>query len=716
MSTMSFRARRLLALSTVTLLVGTGLALTAPIAASAATTLEVGPGKPYATIQRAIDAAREGDTVNVAAGNYRENVVIQKHITVRGANNAGNPSIIRSASSGSATVQILRQGYVPSTPTVLSGFTIVDGNAGEGHGGGITVFSSSPEISDNIIQGNHTSAYGGGIAIFSGSNPLIRNNLIQDNSATTSGGGIFVGDNSSPSIYGNKIYNNTTSGHTTAGGGSVGGGIFTVNGTNASSTPVILNNDIQGNTAEFAGGGIVVGRGANTVIEGNNINNNRSAYGGGIHMEAPNSNSRIISNTITNNTAIRATFGGGTGGGIALFDQSNTVIQGNTISGNKATIYGGGISSAESAVTTLTGNVISNNLIPDSRGTNRDGGGLYVTDSTLTATNNQFFGNEADHGGAIALLPKAKVVLNNNTIVRNTEYSIGGGALFVSDGVSQASAWNNILAQNSGYQVLDPSSIGSYSNNLLTSPRAAAGGESGLFFSYAARGLTTAAQVNNLSRADFNIDTDPGFVNDGGYDFSLKAESTAVNKGMATGYPTDYRGALRTTGQIDIGAFEYEASPVIPGHVYRFWNATRKGHFFTLGTAERNAVASTYIPTEWQYESIAYDAFSSQIAGTIPLYRFFSQVFQGHFYTASSAERDQVDSGYTDNEWLYEGVAYYVYPTSSPAPSRNVYRFWSPDNKHHFYTSSEAESLAVQNNYPDNVWTYEGPSFKVPNS
>lgn len=84
--------------------------------------LEV-PGS-YATIQAAINAASPGDTINVAAGNYSENITITKALTLAG------PALAPAAErDGSGEASLISAHINPSVSGVnISGFTFNDGS------------------------------------------------------------------------------------------------------------------------------------------------------------------------------------------------------------------------------------------------------------------------------------------------------------------------------------------------------------------------------------------------------------------------------------------------------------------------------------------------------------------------------------------------------------------------------------------------------------
>ncbi len=177
----------------------------------------------YATINMAISHASEGDTVSVQKGIYKENVQINKSISVIGEDAAN---------------------------------TIIIGTGGGDHAlAGITVTADNVKVSGFTIQSfNYTSSalYATGINI-QGDHCIITSNNIQNNYL-----GIFCSIQSYTEITGNTISHNLKDGIRFYGG----------------SLNKISNNNIFGNTAS----GIAIAGYSNTIF-GNNLKNNLRGIG-----------------------------------------------------------------------------------------------------------------------------------------------------------------------------------------------------------------------------------------------------------------------------------------------------------------------------------------------------------------------------------------------------------------------------------------------------
>lgn len=141
--------------------------------------------------------------------------------------------------------------------------------------------------------------------------------------------------------------------------------------------------------------------------------------------------------------------------------------------------------------------------------------------------------------------------------------------------------------------------------------------------------------------------------------------------------------------------------------IYRFYSPVFKGHFFTASEGEKNRIITT-LAHDWRYEGVAYYAMLGQTTGTAPLYRFWSDRYKGHFFTVSAGERDRIINTLS-HDWRYEGIAYHVYPAAT-AGTLPVHRFWSPRYKHHFYTISTGEKDRIIATLSHD-WRYEGVAF-----
>lgn len=151
-----------------------------------------------------------------------------------------------------------------------------------------------------------------------------------------------------------------------------------------------------------------------------------------------------------------------------------------------------------------------------------------------------------------------------------------------------------------------------------------------------------------------------------------------------------------------------------PSAVHRFWSPLSGHHFYTISEDEKDRIIAKYPTSVWIYEGPAFYAYpeGTQPAGTEAVYRFWSPKATGHFYTMNEAERDKLINDYPLEVWTYEGVGFYAYREGlQPAGTKAVYRFWSPKAGGHFYTMNEAERDKLINDYPLEIWTYEGVAW-----
>ncbi|MBY5162236.1 fibronectin type III domain-containing protein [Salsipaludibacter albus] len=275
-------------------------------AAHAAVTWRVGPPGTsaqvdFALVQDAIDAAADGDVVEVLPGEYAELLDFGgKAITVR-STNGPEATVLNGYRDG--TVVTFDDDEGPAS--VLAGFTIRGGlgsvSLGSGEGGGVRIDRASPTVRDNVVVDN-AACSGAGIAVAFGS-PIIADNTIRDNfrqgcSGGSGGGGIRVrGDGGgTTTITGNVIADNHLN------GGGPGGGIDLF----AAGAVEIIGNHITGNTVSYGrGGGISIVNGTSPRIVQNEISGNHAHFeGGGIWWLAPSSTPSgvLVGNTLAGNT------------------------------------------------------------------------------------------------------------------------------------------------------------------------------------------------------------------------------------------------------------------------------------------------------------------------------------------------------------------------------------------------------------------------------
>ena len=248
----------------------------------------------YESIQLAINQAQSGDTIEVAAGIYNENI-----------NYLGKALTIQSQYSEEMSISEFIINGVDSTSTViienteasLTGFTIQNG-----YGPGISFddfisMAADEEMFDSLIT---NVLKGGGISI-GNSNVSLTNLHVTNNVSRNVGAGIGA-INSNVMIQSCLIDNNIIND-----GDALGGGGIAINGGNVWMNDVNISNNLVGENLYSlnGGGGILCGFSFNEELlqfEINNsiIHNNTANIGAGIG--ALSGNLIIAKSLITNNT------------------------------------------------------------------------------------------------------------------------------------------------------------------------------------------------------------------------------------------------------------------------------------------------------------------------------------------------------------------------------------------------------------------------------
>jgi len=356
-------------------------------------------GGDYTTIQDAIDAAAEGDTVYVEAGTYDETIVINKTITLKGAGRkctfiVGGGRILREN-----TVLII------SNRTNVTGFTIINSE----EQAGVKIRNAS----QCRIENNNCSNNGHGISLILSHNNTIANNICNSNFYS----GIYLDSADYNTLMNNTLNQNRWDGiRISSSNNLVTNNVCNSNGENGIHTyPNSHNNTIANNTCDsnhyF---GLDFDSSDSTIIN-NSCNLNRMD---GIHLGS--SNNLIMNNicnfngdvginlrhnynqNITNNNL---SYNGQYA--IRISESTGITLHYNTCIGNNRS----GIWIANSENNNITKNICCLNSL-DGIGIYEGGGHIIVLNTANSNGNSGIRLNSSDN------------VIENNSCINNMKYGI----------------------------------------------------------------------------------------------------------------------------------------------------------------------------------------------------------------------------------------------------------------------------------------------------
>jgi photosystem II stability/assembly factor-like uncharacterized protein len=147
-----------------------------------------------------------------------------------------------------------------------------------------------------------------------------------------------------------------------------------------------------------------------------------------------------------------------------------------------------------------------------------------------------------------------------------------------------------------------------------------------------------------------------------------------------------------------------------PTTVYRFYRPSTGTHFYTADVNEKHYIINN-LSHIYTFEGVGYvydDYYANQ-----PLYRFFRPSTGTHFFTADESEKNNVIAT-LGGLFTYEGPVYSISGTPpAGVPYSTVYRFYRPKSGTHFYTADTAERDNVSATLGA-TYTYEGPVYYLP--
>ncbi len=616
----------------------------------------------YSTIQEAVDAAVDGDTIVINPGTYtgrgnRDIDLRAKSISIQSTDPEDSGIVETTIIDCAATTSDPHRAFIVNNTTAeICGLTIRNGLAQAG--GAILCQDGVLALENCRLMSNATLAGGPGGALCCYDAAVnvagchIEDNRTGDGADSRSGIGETAGD---------------------------GGGIYSSN-----SVVYVSDSIITGN---MTGAG-----GDSDILPGNGGN------GGGIYADAL----VVIDSTISNNVCGNGGTGpegglGGIGGGIfsARASIDTSIIEGNIAGSAGENSYGGkedDIQEAAGGGIYCSDSIqIFSSLIAGNRGSN--GAGIWCSRGVINLCTIVGNGGPAESGSKVTEALGGGIFCSNETIVTNSilwdnepDQILGHNC----DNVLYCDIEGSVCQTGLGVLSEDPRFVeagywddgfwigGDY--HLAADSPCIDGGDPAYTVDSEETDLDGSARLNGIA-VDMGAYEQTNLV--AVYRFWSPKTSKhffTINEAEKDKLIADFSDVWTFEGPVYYVYAQATGSAVVP--VYRLWSSKTGSHFWTISESEKASLLENE-NQGWIDEGIVFYVYSDKMAGLglKPVYRFWSGALGSHLYTISESEKDKLIAEYS-NAWTYEGIVWYAFDSISSGGDNdpgteesNIYEF-----------------------------------------
>jgi len=348
---------------------------------------------PFATLQHAITAANQGDTVFVLSGTYkgqgnRNLDFAGTNLTLAAVNSDGTPGSVTLDAQNSGR-GFLFQSH-ETAASVINGFKIINGNIPDDAGGAVYIVASSPTFTNCTFDSNNAHL-AGAVFVYNYANPTFTNCVFSNNTGRI-GGATYMDYNTQASFTGCSFTGNS---------GLYGGAVYTYCSSDSYTDCTFDSN------SGYVGGALYTTSNATLTFTNATFSNNAAIDRGGASFAGYKAILTFYNGVVFGNSAL-------SGGGFYNSYKSASNLYNTTMTGNSATSKGGAIYNGTYCSPTIFASILWN----DKAGTTKNGTDeIYNASTTSVPTvtySDILFGDDSVNPDTTAVWPDTSNTNNTN--------------------------------------------------------------------------------------------------------------------------------------------------------------------------------------------------------------------------------------------------------------------------------------------------------------